>query len=104
MHRTPGGGSFTLLAPPLQARMRNVMVEARAQALENFALNAKQRIEHQSLGNGRVEQREVSGRMRLRWYGHHSGLRLSSRHRHHWLRAPAPAHQLYPKPLSASPP
>jgi hypothetical protein len=50
MHRTPDNGAFTLLAPPLQARMRYVMVEARSQALEDLALDAKQRIERKSLG------------------------------------------------------
>src|SRR5882757_6233906 len=46
MHRTPDSSPFALFAPPLQARMRYVMVETRAQALEDFVLDAKQSIEH----------------------------------------------------------
>ena len=42
MHRTPDSSPFALFAPPLQARMRYVMVETRAQALEDFVLDAKQ--------------------------------------------------------------
>jgi hypothetical protein len=41
MHRTPDSGSFALFSPPLQARMRYVMIEAGAQALKDFVLDAK---------------------------------------------------------------
>ena len=51
--------------------MRYVMVEPRAQALRDFAFDTKQGIERESLGYGRVEQREISGRMRLRCCGRH---------------------------------
>jgi hypothetical protein len=61
MYRTPDSGAFTFLAPPLQARMRDVVIEAGTQARGDLALDAKQGIKHESLGRGRVEQREISG-------------------------------------------
>jgi hypothetical protein len=47
MHRAPASGAFEFLAPPLQARMRYVVIEAGAQAFRHLALDAKQCFEHE---------------------------------------------------------
>jgi hypothetical protein len=55
MHWTPASGAFGFLTPPLQPRMPDVVIKAGAQAIRQLALDAKQGVEHQSLGCRRVE-------------------------------------------------
>jgi hypothetical protein len=41
MHCPPGRGPFAFLPPPLQPRMRNVVIQPSPQAIEYLALNAE---------------------------------------------------------------
>ena len=63
MRRATAGGPFAFFAPPLQARMRNMVIETRAHAVEHLALNAKQRLERRTLGGRSKKQGEVPGRL-----------------------------------------
>jgi hypothetical protein len=60
MDGPPLRAPFTLLTPPLKARVRDMMVDARAQTARDLAFDFAQLSEHRLLRRRRVKPREIS--------------------------------------------
>src|ERR1700722_15637305 len=67
MNRPPLRAALAFFLPPLEPRVRDMMVDARTQTTGDLALDFAQLCQHRLLGLGRVEPREISGR------GEHAG-------------------------------
>src|ERR1700722_13289513 len=62
MNRPSLRAALAFFLPPLEPRVRDMVVDARTQTASNLALDFAQLCQHRLLGLGRVEPREISGR------------------------------------------
>src|ERR1700722_15981033 len=80
MNRPPLRTALTFLLPPLEPRVRDMVVDARTQTASNFALDFAELRQHRLLCFRRIKPREIPRRGEHTWRVARAGrVRRSSR-------------------------